>query len=283
MCAVAEKKSRLLAFAAEHALPYSLVPDLLQLCKVMSDNKCRSLSRIHMARQCATYSMTHGLGAAMKNELQTKLQSTFCSLNFDEATDNAMNKIVNILVRYFDGEEVKPEHFASKEVNQATAKNIHAAIIETLQERPDEDGLHRFRILPQQIVSCLMDNCATMRGVKGGVEVLLRDTNKHLLDISGDSVHTIVNAAKELFKPFEGYIEAVASDIYYDIEKSPKAKDLLLEIQSLLGTSVLHVLRPCPSRFLQMLDITERLHKLMDPLRLYYFAFLTKEEQHTVR
>lgn len=205
----AQKKAVLLAFAAEHSLPFNKIPHLLDLCKVMSDNKCKTLSRMHMSMQCATYSLTHGLAAAFKEDLRTTLRSSFFSINVDEATNNSMDKVVNIIVRYFsDGDgEVKTEHFSSRVVNQATAKNIHAAIIDSLKEDlPTEKKKERQIVVPpSNIVSCLMDNCATMRGVRGGVETLLRESNPSLLDMAGDSVHTVANAAKELFKPFGGH------------------------------------------------------------------------------
>lgn len=62
-----EKKARLVAFAAQHFLPFSLVPEILDLAKVLSDNKCRSLNRLTMTRQCATYTATHGLAAACRD------------------------------------------------------------------------------------------------------------------------------------------------------------------------------------------------------------------------
>ena len=207
-------------------------------------------------------------------------------MNVDEAINNAMNKVVNIIVRYFCDGVVKTEHFGSRIVNQATAENIHAAILDCLKEDfPSKEGEERCIVVPpSQIVSCLMDNCATMRGVKGGVETLLRKSNENLLDEAGDSVHTVANAAKELFKPFQRYIEDIADDLYYDAQKSPKVKDLLNKIQHLLGsTQPLQVLRYCPSRFLQILDVAERLHRLMDALRVYYFAFLMGEEQSQYR
>ena len=70
----------------------------------------------------------------MKQTLKRKLQSTPFSFNLDEATNNAQNKIVNVVVRYFDGDKVKTEHFASKVVNQATSENIHQAVKESMSE-----------------------------------------------------------------------------------------------------------------------------------------------------
>ncbi|KAK7088119.1 hypothetical protein V1264_022079 [Littorina saxatilis] len=112
----------------------------------------------------------------------------------------------------------------------------------------------------------------------------LREKNPHLLDISGDTVHIVANAAKALFKPFDGYLENISSDIYYDLEKSPKAKDLFQEVQVVLGQPKgLHIIRPCPSRFLQMLQVCDRISRLIDSLRVYYFSFLSTEEQEQYR
>ena len=274
-----EKKTRLVAFAAEHHLPYSLVPEILELAKTLSDNKCKQLNRLHMTRQCATYTSTHGLAAACREDLRTKLKSSFFSFNLDEATNNNMDKIVNIVVRYFDeeAESVKTEHFSSTVVNQATAHNVHKAVVDAMKERLPGDN---DEVPIASLISCMMDNCNTMRGVKNGVEVQLREDNPYLLRVAGDTAHVVCNAAKKLFEPFHNYLENIASDIYFDIQKSPKVKDLFEEVQALLGSEKpLQIMRYCPSRFLNMLDVSQRLFKLMDSLRVYYFAFLTKEEQ----
>ena len=86
-----EKKARLLAFVSEHHLPFSTVPDLIELSKSLSDDKCKTLSKLNMTRYCATYTLTHGLAAAMKDSLKRKLKDTFFSFNVDEATNNAMD------------------------------------------------------------------------------------------------------------------------------------------------------------------------------------------------
>ena len=70
-------------------------------------------------------------------------------------------------------------------------------------KEPEQSGTEPFFIKPTSIVSCLMDKCPKMRGEKNCVEKKLRDVNKSLLDISGDTVHMINNAAKYLLKPFE--------------------------------------------------------------------------------
>lgn len=285
---IAEIKARILAFAAEKNLPFVAVPDLLELCKTLSADK-KALLKTSFSRQSATYGLTCGLAEAFRHDLRQKLKDRFFSLNLDEATNNANDKIVNILVRFFDEDqgEVVTEHLGSKAVNQATASNIYEAVMDVLrgEEVVDAEGSTRYpdAIPVKNLISCLMDNCATMRGVKGGVEPLLRKANANLLDIAGDTVHTVSNAAKLVFTYFDGHVCNIATDIFYDLDTSPKGSDLFREVQCLLSGDANHkylnVIRPISSRFLQMLQVTDRLAALMDALRVYYYSFLSEDEQ----
>ena len=60
-----------------------------------------ALNKVQMSHS-GSYTLTHGLGAAIKDELSTKLREVPFSLNMDEATNNAMDKIVNIVVQFYD-------------------------------------------------------------------------------------------------------------------------------------------------------------------------------------
>ncbi|KAL8598306.1 hypothetical protein ACOMHN_035256 [Nucella lapillus] len=95
--------------------------------------------------------------------------------------------------------------------------NIFAGLMSLIEP------LEPAKCLPKEnIVSCLMDNCNVMRGKKGGLETLIRDEQPHLIDVHGDTVHIVSNAAKEFCKPFSNYLEGFASDVYYDFKLSPK-------------------------------------------------------------
>ena len=124
-----------------------------------------------------------------------------------------MSKIVNTMVQYFDEKQGKFVciHWASREVNQATSANITKAVLDGL----GSDGFSsQANMKPLQVISCLMDNCPTMRGEKSGVEPRLREVNPNLLDVAGDTVHTVHNAAATLFQPFGDFVSSVGRDIY---------------------------------------------------------------------
>lgn len=82
-------------------------------------------------------------------------------------------------------------------------------------------------------------------------------------------------------------LKTCAVILYYDIENSPKAAKLFVEIQRLLNTGfnpknaaqAKQLIRPISSRFLQMLDVTNRVSELFDALWVYYYSFLSNEEQ----
>ena len=77
-----------------------------------------------------------------------------------------------------------------------------------------EEALQEYEIQWTQIASVLMDICSTMRGVRGGVETLIREKNPNLMDISGDTVHMINNVAKTLLSHVDSSIQEFCSDVY---------------------------------------------------------------------
>ncbi|CAB1422925.1 unnamed protein product [Pleuronectes platessa] len=122
-----------------------------------------------------------------------------------------------------------------------------------------------------------------MRGKRSGVETQIRKENNALLDISGDTVHMVSNSAKALLNPFKSCVEEFCTDVYYDIEKFPKQKELFGEFQSLLHMKNKSLIRPISSRFLQMLEVCNRIRELVDPLIAHYFSFLSPHDQRKYR
>ncbi|KAL0149638.1 hypothetical protein M9458_055165 [Cirrhinus mrigala] len=134
----------------------------------------------------------------------------------------------------------------------------------------------------RQVTSILLDNCAVMRGKKSGLETQARKENPYLLDVSGDTVHMVSNAAKALMSPFSTEVENFCSDVYYDIEKSPKQKEIFSEFQSLLHLPSKSLIRPISNRFLQMLEVCTRLNELMDVLVVHYYYVLEMKNTNTI-
>ena len=108
----------------------------------------------------------------------------------------------------------------------SNSENIFLTVKQILNDR---------QLSISQVVSVTMDNCSVMRGVKKGVEARIREENPNLLDVSGDTVHMVNNAAKAFFEPIEDFcsVQSLAGQIFYDID-SPKCKAIFQELQNLL-------------------------------------------------
>jgi len=169
---------------------------------------------------------------------------------------------------------VKTQHLASKKVNVANASELMLQL---------KDVLQSYGLEWRQVTSILLDNCAVMRGKKSGLETLARKENPNLLDISGDTVHMVSNTAKALMGPFGSDVEDFCSDIYYDIEKSPKQKEIFAQFQSLLHLPPKSLIRPISNRFIQMLEVCNRMTELLDVLVVHYYHVLDPKEEHKYR
>lgn len=95
--------------------------------------------------------------------------------------------MLNVLIKFYDEEENKNQlrHMGSRAHNISTAKDIMKSV---------ESIFAEYDVKCWNVVSVLMDNCSTMRGVKGRVETLIGEKNPNLLDISDDSVRMVSNA-----------------------------------------------------------------------------------------
>lgn len=263
-------------FLSQHCLPFSLGPELLKYAQRLSKVQNKSaLDSTTLSHTSATYTTTHGVAADIKERLSNSLSDRFVSLNVDEATNASGNKVLNVLVQYFceDQQKVMIDLIGSKQENIATAENLTKMINEVLLERG---------VCLDRVISVLMDNCAVMRGKRGGVETKLRELNPNIMDVSGDTVHTVNNAAKKLFSVLENKFvsfQALCSDLFYDIEDSPKLRSLFLDLQAIILKKKKSIHRPMPTRFLQMRDVAVRLSELWDCLLIFYSCFVTRGEK----
>lgn len=272
---VAKQRAITSAFISEHCLPFSIAEDLVSLAKRLSEDK-PALEKTSLSRFSAAYINTHGLAKSFKDEVKEKVRGKMVSLNLDEATNNNNDKVVNILIQFYDDEEqqIVLRHLGSRIQNRATAKDILESIESVLEE---------YEIQWWQVLSMLMDNCSTMRGVRNGVETLARIKNPNMLDISGDTVHMINNVAKTVLSNVDETLQLFCSDLFYDIEESPKVKQIFSELQTLMNTPPKHLIRPISSRFLQMQMVCTRVIELLDPLVIYYYSFLSEAEKTKYR
>lgn len=95
--------------------------------------------------------ITHGISPEFKKGLSEELKNGIFSLNIDEATDIRNDRIMNILIRFYDEDagSVKTQHLASRKVNIV---NDSALMLELR-------GVIQAYVLEwRQVMSILLDN-----------------------------------------------------------------------------------------------------------------------------
>ena len=178
---VADRRTNLeatvLSFVAEHNLPLSLIPEGIKLCQEMARDP-QALDQIKIKGTRAAYKMTKGLHQALKEKLIHDLQRYPFSINLDECSNDANNRILMILVSYYSEEEEKVfvRHYESIQLVYVNAKSVLDAVLQAFER--DEIPL-------TNLISTLYGN-AYMSGKTSGVETLLTVQAPHMLDIGSE-------------------------------------------------------------------------------------------------
>ena len=126
------------------------VDDLLALCKEVSTDK-KALDSLQLARGSATYKLVHGLGKTLKETTLAILRSQPFSLNIDESTSNADNRVLAIMVNYFNPtlNKMVVEHLAAFELVKVNTASIFAALV---------DMFNTYNLSWKLVISILMDS-----------------------------------------------------------------------------------------------------------------------------
>lgn len=162
------------------------------------------------------------------------------------------------------------QHLGAFSLTQVTAQAIFDGLCKLFTE---------LRLPWENLVTVLMDSCAVMRGSKKGLEILIRTRKApQLLDIDGDSIHHVYNAAKAFCKPFGNIVESLMQDIHTDFKWSSDLKSRLGEICVILGLKPTAPERYVPHRWLSVLDVAFDTLRLFDAYTLFYYSFLPADD-----
>lgn len=171
-----------LGFMAEHSLPFSIAPHLINLSKELARDQ-KALSSLSMDRTSASIKMRFGLAETLFAETIGNIQSMPFSLNIDEATSNNFSRVLTIFVSCYNEvqQRVIIEHLSSIKLYSVNSENVYNALHSLMISN---------NIPYNNLMSIMMDSCAVMRGSKSGLETQIRNKHApHLLDVDGDSCH----------------------------------------------------------------------------------------------
>ena len=263
---VASMEAMVLAVMAEHSIPLTLAPVIVDLAKTCSTDP-QALSGLKLSASSAAYKIRFGLAKTAIMTLSEDLQNTPFSLNIDEATCSNTKKVLSVLVSYFKQGAIRVHHLASVEITKADSATIFNAVV---------DIFDRHYLPWENLISVLSDSCAVMRGHIFGVEKRIRDGKApHLLDIDGDSCHHMQIIAKQFCSPFNGKLEKLYNAFFTDFKWCSEYKLYLSEICSLLNVPYTMPQMCSGTRWLSSYDRALETINLMDAYLIFYFAFLS--------
>ncbi|KAJ4925581.1 hypothetical protein JOQ06_018307 [Pogonophryne albipinna] len=255
---ISNAEAMVLAVIAEHSLPLSTAPVLVELSQQLAADKI-ALSRMKLSQTAASYAWcmvwaTH-------------------SLNVDESTSSSNKKVLAMLVSYFDQElkDVVLEHLGSLEVVKVNAASLEELICNFFKEK----------YIPwSNLVSIMLDSCNVMRGSKSGLETRIRQNHcKTLLDVDGDSCHHVHNAAKKFAEPFENYLEQLFTDLHTDHLWESDQIMYLKEIAEYMDIPASNPKRFVSHHWLSAYDVGMQTKRLLPVYKVLYYGFMGKEDK----
>ena len=263
-------EARTLAFLCENSLPLSLTPQLIEYAKEMAHDS-RVLGSINMERTTASYKLREGLGLAYHEELVSDLRSSKFSVNLDECFCAKNEKVLSILVAYFNDslKEVVVKHFASISLVTVNAQTLYDAVI---------DMFAKDKIPLDNLVSNLSDSTNYMRGKVSGFETKLRGAVPHLLDVDGDICHHVHNVVKKFTGFFDRKVEALLDDIHTDHKWSPDLRENLEKLCTICNVKFNNPKQRIPHRWLSVLDCSVPICNMIPALTVLYSAWLRGDD-----
>ena len=150
----AHMEATFIMFLVEHRLPFTLMPALVDLAKE-SHRDGNIVNDISLSRSATTYKLTHGLGPALKTKLIYDLKRAKFSINLDECTNNANQRVLSVLTQYYSDNEQKVvlKHYFSEELLYVHVTSVYECVVGHF----DKDGIPL-----SNLVFSLSDNAGYM-------------------------------------------------------------------------------------------------------------------------
>ena len=110
--------------------------------------------------------------------LISKFRKSKFSINLDECSSNANQRILSVLIQYYSEDEKKVvvRHYFSDELIFVNAQSVYGCVVSHFER----DGIPM-----SNIISSLSDSAGYMRGSKSGFETLLKPKAPNMVNIGG--------------------------------------------------------------------------------------------------
>lgn len=256
---------------AEHNLSFNVVDHITEVSKInFKDSKVANY--LQLGRTKCTMIIKNVLADVIKNELKQQVKDKYVSILLDEASDVSNKKILCILVKFIQGNEVRTQVLGMKEVDSdhGTAKGLYSLLKQSLEE---------FEIEQKNVVGYCADNASVMMGKKESVKQYLLNSNQFLIS-NGCICHSIHLVAVSAAACLPDHLENLLQNISTYFSRSPKRQSVLESFQEFMQNEKLKILKPSATRWLALHKCIERILNMWDVLiELFRLADFERESE----
>lgn len=251
---------KLSAFCVEHDISFRTMDHMVALFKSMFPD-CEVAQNMKCGRTKTTKIVKNVIAKEQLELLVAKLNKNKFSLMADESTDRGNKKLLSLVVRLAENNQVNDFLLGLIEVVQADALTLHKAIVDFFNE-------HKINY-KQNLIGFAADGANVMTGKHNSVATKLKEDVPNLV-IFKCVCHSFALCSSYACKQLPNEIEELTRDIYNFIGNSPKRAAEFDEIQVLFDDKPHKLLRNCQTRWLSLQAVVQRILQKYDPLKAYF-------------
>lgn len=263
---------QLAAFIAEHYLPLTISPSLLNLVKSRAPQniqEANSLREMTLGTTKCTNIIRQGIGLHYAKDLIEILREKRFSIIPDETTDVSTAKQLAMCVMYVD-DDLKPVNrfLDIVEANDSGAKGLYQSMKIALQEKS---------IPLSNIIGFSSDTCNVMFGENLSVASLLKKDIPHVATIKC-SCHMIHLCASYACLKLSTTLEDLCRNIYSHFSRSALRQKDYEQFQAFVEVQPHKLLKLSQTRWLSLESCVTRILEQWDALRLYFTSFIGEKK-----
>lgn len=247
-------------FLAEHHIPFLTTDHFHYLCKEMfPDSEVAKRFRMHRTKATAITVVT---AHTIMEEIRVKMEGCAFSIALDEATTISVEKLMVVMLRFFDRSagQVRCIFQGLVDIPDATAEGLFSGLDTALQSG---------QLSYEHLIAGTTDGASVMRGRSNSVTQRLKLQQPHLFDLHCPC-HAAALIASAASSVLPDTVEQLVRDVYSHFHLSPKRQLLYKEFQSLCDLKPHKILKLCQTRWLSAQQVIDRTLEQYDGINSYF-------------
>lgn len=224
----------------------------------------------------ASYLITDALAPYFREIFISEVQQKYFSLQYDETTNNAGQKELQVLVRYWSDSagQITTKHLESFYMGHATAEDLKTNLLVAMEK--SHLSLRKLLMLAsdgpnvnKKVFRCVNEDVKSVR-------------EKGLIDIGFCNIHVIHNAFLKGLEELGCDASDFIISIYYYFKDWPSRWEDFTIIQNQKGLPNLHFVKHVSSRWLTMEQAACRVLQQWDAIIEYFLKFLPSKQAKVI-